>query len=81
MCFAKNSCPFLNAMASIQQIAVQFRKVLGLYHQAMKNFSLRKTCYFQPLILLNRLHMNQPKQPTNTGALATLVIVFFFWDL
>jgi len=23
--------------------------------------------------------MNQPKQPTNTGALATLVIVFFFW--
>jgi len=38
MCFAKNSCPFLNAMASIQQIAVQFRKVLGLYHQAMKKF-------------------------------------------
>jgi FHS family L-fucose permease-like MFS transporter len=26
-----------------------------------------------------RLHMTQPKQPTNTGALATLVIVFFFW--
>lgn len=25
------------------------------------------------------LVMNQPKQPTNTGALATLVIVFFFW--
>jgi FHS family L-fucose permease-like MFS transporter len=23
--------------------------------------------------------MNQPKQPTNTGALATLVMVFFFW--
>lgn len=23
--------------------------------------------------------MTQPKQPTNTGALATLVIVFFFW--
>jgi fucose permease len=23
--------------------------------------------------------MNHPKQPTNTGALATLVIVFFFW--
>lgn len=23
--------------------------------------------------------MNQPKQPTNTSALATLVIVFFFW--
>jgi fucose permease len=23
--------------------------------------------------------MNQPKQPTNTGALATLVLVFFFW--
>jgi MFS transporter, FHS family, L-fucose permease len=23
--------------------------------------------------------MNQPKQPTNTGALATLVVVFFFW--
>ncbi|MBS1666593.1 MAG: MFS transporter [Bacteroidetes bacterium] len=23
--------------------------------------------------------MNQPKQPTNSGALATLVIVFFFW--
>lgn len=23
--------------------------------------------------------MSQPKQPTNTGALATLVIVFFFW--
>jgi FHS family L-fucose permease-like MFS transporter len=23
--------------------------------------------------------MNQPKQPTNAGALATLVIVFFFW--
>lgn len=23
--------------------------------------------------------MHQPKQPTNTGALATLVIVFFFW--
>ncbi|MBS1935398.1 MAG: MFS transporter, partial [Bacteroidetes bacterium] len=23
--------------------------------------------------------MNQTKQPTNTGALATLVIVFFFW--
>ena len=23
--------------------------------------------------------MNQPKQPTNTGALTTLVMVFFFW--
>jgi FHS family L-fucose permease-like MFS transporter len=23
--------------------------------------------------------MNASKQPTNTGALATLVIVFFFW--
>ena len=23
--------------------------------------------------------MSQPKQPTNTGALATLVLVFFFW--
>src|SRR5580704_193285 len=23
--------------------------------------------------------MNLPKQPTNTGALATLVLVFFFW--
>jgi len=23
--------------------------------------------------------MNQPKQPTNTGALSTLIVVFFFW--
>lgn len=27
----------------------------------------------------NSLVMNQAKQPTNTGALATLVLVFFFW--
>ena len=28
---------------------------------------------------IEELLMNQVKQPTNTGALATLVIVFFFW--
>ena len=46
----------------------------------MKKFLTREKLVFSALnSKLKRLLMNQAKQPTNTGALATLVIVFFFW--
>ena len=39
---------------------------------------MRISFYFEPSNQ-NDSEMNASKQPTNTGALATLVIVFFFW--
>jgi len=46
----------------------------------MKKFFIKqKLNYFQHLFKNSSRFMSQPKQPTNGGALATLVIVFFFW--
>lgn len=51
-----------------------------MIHQAMKKFSpSQKLITLGHQLKTTRLLMNQPKKPTNTGALATLVIVFFFW--
>jgi fucose permease len=44
-----------------------------------KFFASQKLATFNTSFQNKRLLMNQPKQPTNTGALATLVLVFFFW--
>jgi fucose permease len=44
-----------------------------------KFFASQKLATFNSQFQNQRLLMNQPKQPTNTGALATLVLVFFFW--
>lgn len=51
-----------------------------MMYQAMKKFSpSQKLITLGHQLKTTRLLMNQPKKPTNTGALATLVIVFFFW--
>jgi MFS transporter, FHS family, L-fucose permease len=44
-----------------------------------KIFSFIKTWYFGPLLSNRAAKMDNPKKATNTSALATLVIVFFFW--
>src|SRR5690348_12446115 len=40
---------------------------------------MKFSTYFQHLIQNQRLLMDQARQPTNYGALSTLIIVFFFW--
>jgi len=51
-----------------------------LHSFIIKNFSLTDFCLFSALKLKSTIAMSQQtKQPTNYGALSTLVIVFFFW--
>jgi fucose permease len=51
-----------------------------MYHYAVKKFfSLKIVGIFSTSFLIKTNIMSQAKQTTNTGALATLVIVFFFW--
>src|SRR6202000_1923939 len=45
----------------------------------MKKFFASEKLGILAFILKPRHYMNNSKQTTNTGALATLVIVFFFW--
>jgi len=44
-----------------------------------KFFASQKLGIFSPYFVKPRHYMSNSKQPTNTGALATLVLVFFFW--